>query len=292
MTNYPPEHPAAALLPMLPPDQLDQLAADIRANGLREAIVVHEGQVLDGRNRLAACKLAEVEPHYREFDGDDPIAYVLSANVHRRHLTTGQRAMVAVAMLPELEARARGRQGVRTDLRAGSPGSQNGHRARDEAARLVGASPRSVGDAKRLATEAPELAAEVRAGARSLNDAMSQLTGGRTHQTRALLNERQQLEAEARYITEKLDEHRAAMAVVNSNLGLMLGYGWWPGKEDGLDFRSAVYAKFGEAEFAKLLLLAQIGKDAAAEGEAGIGLAPWIARELVYGQNHQNGGSR
>jgi hypothetical protein len=287
MSAYPPEHPAAALLPLLPPDELEQLAADIRANGLREAIVLHDGQVLDGRNRLAACKLAGVEPHYRDHDGTDPIAYVLSANVHRRHLSTGQRAMVAVALLPELEARARQRQGARTDLRADSPGSG---RARDDAARAVGCSPRSVADAKRLATEAPRLAAEVRAGARSLNDAMAELTGT-LHATRVQLSEIEKLEAEARYVEQKITEHRAAMREVNTSLGLVLGFGAWEGAEDGVTFREAVYARFGEAEYAKLLLLAHIGADAAAEGEEGIGLAPWIAGELIPSRNGHGGWS-
>lgn len=51
-------HPAAAIFPILTGDALAELADDIRANGLRQPIVTFEGQVLDGRNRLAACRLA------------------------------------------------------------------------------------------------------------------------------------------------------------------------------------------------------------------------------------------
>jgi len=47
----------------------------------------------DGRNRLEACHRAGVEPHFWTFDGDDPVAFILSVNVHRRHLSKGQRAM-------------------------------------------------------------------------------------------------------------------------------------------------------------------------------------------------------
>ena len=53
-------HPIAELFPMMTSAELDELAADIKANGLQQPIIVHEGQVLDGRNRLAACLRAEV----------------------------------------------------------------------------------------------------------------------------------------------------------------------------------------------------------------------------------------
>ena len=59
-----PVHPAADVFPMLDPDELSDLASDIQANGLQHPIII--GQVdgvemlIDGRNRLAACKLAKV----------------------------------------------------------------------------------------------------------------------------------------------------------------------------------------------------------------------------------------
>src|SRR5205085_4815531 len=56
--QIPAVHPVAALFPLLPPDELAALAADIRAHGLLHAVVLGaDGQVIDGRNRLAACKL-------------------------------------------------------------------------------------------------------------------------------------------------------------------------------------------------------------------------------------------
>jgi Skp family chaperone for outer membrane proteins len=91
-------HPAAALYPMLSDDELKELADDIAANGLLFPIVLYQGnQILDGRNRLSACNLAGVQPTFTEYEGDDPVGYVLSVNEHRRHMTQGQRAM-CVAM--------------------------------------------------------------------------------------------------------------------------------------------------------------------------------------------------
>jgi N6-adenosine-specific RNA methylase IME4 len=78
--------------------ELDALAADIRANGLREPIIRYEGLTLDGRNREMACERAGVTPHFITFDDEDPVAFVLSKNLHRRHLNESQRAMVAARL--------------------------------------------------------------------------------------------------------------------------------------------------------------------------------------------------
>lgn len=95
-------HPVADLFPMLAEDELAELAADIKQRGLLQPIVLDtEGRVLDGRNRLAACRIAGVEPTFDKFDGDDPDGYALAVNVTRRHLTQGQRAVV-VAQLHKL----------------------------------------------------------------------------------------------------------------------------------------------------------------------------------------------
>ncbi len=91
-------HEAASVFPMLPEDELQELAADIKANGLIHPIVLDdEGALVDGRNRLAGCRIAGVEPTYTTLPpGTDPVAYILSANVARRNLTKGQRAMAIV----------------------------------------------------------------------------------------------------------------------------------------------------------------------------------------------------
>jgi ParB-like nuclease domain len=88
-------HPLAALFPPLDEKELDELAADIREHGLREPIVTFEGKILDGRNRYLACERAGVAPRFKEYTGSDPLAYVVSLNLKRRHLDTSQRAMVA-----------------------------------------------------------------------------------------------------------------------------------------------------------------------------------------------------
>ena len=93
-------HPFADIFPLLEGEAFDALVADIKANGLMELITIYEDMVLDGRNRLRACKVAGVEPEFMRFDGDDPLAFVLSMNLHRRHLTPSQCSMVARTRQP------------------------------------------------------------------------------------------------------------------------------------------------------------------------------------------------
>ncbi len=92
-------HELSQLFPLLDGPALNELAEDIRKHGLREPIVLFEGSILDGRNRYLACQRAGIEPHYRDLDeGIDPISYVVSANLHRRHLSESQRAIAAAKL--------------------------------------------------------------------------------------------------------------------------------------------------------------------------------------------------
>lgn len=104
-------HPVASIFPMLDDEAHSSLVADIAENGLLEPIWLHEGQIIDGRNRHRACLEAGVEPRYREWDGRGSlVAFVVSLNLHRRHLTSTQCAFVALEILPHLEKEAKERE--------------------------------------------------------------------------------------------------------------------------------------------------------------------------------------
>jgi ParB-like chromosome segregation protein Spo0J len=86
-------HPYSAIFPPMKDDDFDKLVADIKANGLHQPIVMYQGKILDGNNRYRACSLAGIEPKFLEYKGDDAQAkvFVISANIHRRHLTPAQK---------------------------------------------------------------------------------------------------------------------------------------------------------------------------------------------------------
>lgn len=173
-------HPAADLFPMMPEDELRALADDIAANGLNQPIVTHNGKILDGRNRFKACQLAMVQPETIEWEdpGCGPVAWVVSQNIQRRHLTASQRAALAVDLLPELEAEAKERQGSRSDLNFVEKVPQsNEARSRDRAAELVQVNERYVSDAKRIASKRPDLFNKMKDGGVSIREAIGQVRG-------------------------------------------------------------------------------------------------------------------
>src|SRR5262245_35145049 len=99
-------HPIADMFPLMEGEELDELVADIRANGLIEPVVVHEEMILEGRNRYRACLAAGVEPTLTPFRGDDPVAFVISANLHRRHLTDEQKRDLRVKLVAAQPSRS------------------------------------------------------------------------------------------------------------------------------------------------------------------------------------------
>jgi N6-adenosine-specific RNA methylase IME4 len=159
-------HAFANLVPVLTGEKFQGLVENVRANGLREEVVVHEGQILDGRIRYRACIEAGVEPRFRTFgdrasDGEDPRAFVISLNIMRRHLSESQRAMMA-ARLANLDE---GRPSKTTAIAGVSQG---------EAAELCNVSVDSIGRAKKVLNSAiPEIVAAVDSGQVTVNTAAS-----------------------------------------------------------------------------------------------------------------------
>jgi ParB-like chromosome segregation protein Spo0J len=92
-------HPLSAMFPPITEDDFNKLIADIKANGLLQPITLSEGKILDGNNRYRACLLAKIEPMIVNFGGPDALAFVISQNIHRRHLTPDQRREIIAALL-------------------------------------------------------------------------------------------------------------------------------------------------------------------------------------------------
>jgi ParB-like chromosome segregation protein Spo0J len=88
-------HPLANIFPMLKDKDFTDLANDIERRGLIDPIVVYEGKILDGRNRYEAARLVKLkftEQCFRQLPPEmNPEAFVIGANIHRRHLTAEQK---------------------------------------------------------------------------------------------------------------------------------------------------------------------------------------------------------
>lgn len=132
------------LFPEASSEEYQTLLASIKEIGLQDAIVVYQGQIIDGRNPLRACREAGVEPIFTELGDDvDPFQYVLAKNLARRHLDASQRAVIAYKLSawsrPGGERRSDAyREGL--DQAAKLPDGFSQH----QAAELMRVSPRSV----------------------------------------------------------------------------------------------------------------------------------------------------
>jgi ParB-like chromosome segregation protein Spo0J len=151
-TGNEPIHPAANIFPMMGEEAFAELVADIKQNGQHEPIVYWKEHLLDGRNRIKACKVLCITPDTCELDDDtDPVAYVISANLHRRHLTESQRAMVGAKAKPLFAKQAKERMeaGKKKDPRENFPEGIKG-RARDQAGAAVSVSGKLVDAAEKV----------------------------------------------------------------------------------------------------------------------------------------------
>ena len=141
---------------------------DIEANGLEEPIVTYRGRGLDGRNRLKACEELGIVPVFKEYEGDDPIGHIVSLNLHRRHLTESQKAMIALGLVNT-------RQGQRTDLQLSATLPKV---RQQDAARQMKVSERLVRDAKRVNEQgSAEQIESVVDGSQSVTEVLREIKG-------------------------------------------------------------------------------------------------------------------
>lgn len=187
--------PTCAIFPMMDDAEYAALRDDIAEHGLREPLWVYRGKLIDGRNRLKACMELGIEPITREWDGEGSlVALVVGLNLHRRHLTASQRAMVGVHVERQFAIEAKGRQragaiaggkrsgearGGKVVARLPQP-SRRDPRSREHAAEIVKSSPRYIQQAKRIAEADPDLGVKVLAGEVTLPQARREVERARS----------------------------------------------------------------------------------------------------------------
>lgn len=195
-------HAVAGIFPPMSPTEYASLRDDIAANGQREPIWLWRGQIIDGRNRAQACDDLGLAVAVREYEGDEAelVAFVVSLNLHRRHLDESQRAMVA-GRLANLN------DGQRADQAApiGAPVTQ------DAAADLLNVGRRSVQRAREVIEHgSPELVQAVESGRVSVSAAATLAEVPKPEQAEIVARgEREILEAAKAIRTKKAEERRA-----------------------------------------------------------------------------------
>jgi len=176
-------HDVANIFPMMNDIELESLTNDIKANGLREPIYLHVGKIIDGRNRYKACLAAKVKPIFREYTGLESglIDFVISLNIHRRHLTTSQKACLAVDVLPNLETNIKENLSKKlsairkkdSELLTKLSKPEN---SRATASKAFAVSEGSISSAKLIKDKSIELFERVKSGELTLNQAKKLLT--------------------------------------------------------------------------------------------------------------------
>ena len=96
-TNFKP-HYLAEIFPPMTADEFKGLKTSISQVGQLEPIVIFEDKILDGIHRFRACSELKIEPKFTEYDGENPVSFVLARNFNRRHLNTSQRAMIGAKL--------------------------------------------------------------------------------------------------------------------------------------------------------------------------------------------------
>ncbi|MCY0943620.1 ParB N-terminal domain-containing protein [Streptomyces antarcticus] len=167
---------------MLTESELHDLAESIKAEGQHKPIILdRDGVLLDGRNRLAACKLAGIEPRFTTYDGHNRTGLIFSNNVLRRHISKGQQAMITAMAC-----------------------SLSGHSLRTQA-KLHDISRSRISAANVVLKYAPDLAERVRVGKLGLDAAHDQARE-RKARTEALLAQHERLQQHAPDLAEKVTE--------------------------------------------------------------------------------------
>lgn len=205
-------HPVAELFPMLSSSELNELADSIRKEGLINPCVMQGDTLLDGRNRIAACRLAGVAPRFVEYTGNSPVAFIIGANLARRHLDKGQKIALALEIEPHFAEEARKRQ--QEQARRNQPQSQKVEnvpplekaKSRDQAAAAVGVSGKLVSAAKAIKESDPVRFEKVKQGQLSVAKAKKEIDAER--HKRDLAEAQKHVDAEKRRKIESVCDLR------------------------------------------------------------------------------------
>jgi N6-adenosine-specific RNA methylase IME4 len=178
-------HEIADLFPLIEGDEFKLLCGDVKKEGLNHPVILLDDKILDGRNRYRACIEVGIEPRYEKFEGEDPLAFVLSENLHRRHLTASQRAALAaeVANMTQSDAGQQYGRGQDSSTNFGQAMSESWDRhwkkqykkSNAEASDLFQVAKGYVIDAKAIKEKYPDKFRELKAGKKTIQQAKREI---------------------------------------------------------------------------------------------------------------------
>jgi ParB-like chromosome segregation protein Spo0J len=231
-------HPLAAMFPLMEGEELERLVASIRHHELLHPITVHGRFIIDGRNRLRACQLADKPPRFEEYQGEgnaeDIFVFILDQNIQRRHIDADQRAAI-VGKMKSWTLKQDAVQAKHEGQRLG--GKLKGHvsftqkpvqssrapQTRDKLAQLADISTYKAEQVITLLRESPELLDEVAEGKIKLKDASAKSKSSKVTTWEFQI----EVDKAARLILKRAEscpvQHRAAFinAVISSSRKLI-----------------------------------------------------------------------
>lgn len=167
-------HELADLFPQMSEGEYNALRDDISKRGQIEPILLYKGRIVDGRHRLRACRELGIEPKTTEWqdDEDSLVQHAIALNIHRRHLTTSQRAMVA----SKLATLKRGQHAV-AEISA----------SQDEVSKIFAVSPDSIQFARKILDSGKrKVIDEVFSGQKTVSKAYREIKAEDSHKKRII----------------------------------------------------------------------------------------------------------
>lgn len=147
------------LLPYITSEEREALTADILKNGCYSPMICMEDMTLvDGHHRYDICTAHNIPYRMVILDFEDKLdakEWMVNTQKGRRNLSVYQLGQIALKLKDDIEARAKARQGTRTDLLVNSSkGSEDVH-TRVELAKSVGIGDQTMGRIMKIEESAP-----------------------------------------------------------------------------------------------------------------------------------------
>ena len=169
-------HSVANIMPMMSNNEYEALKLDVKANGLREPIVIYQNKIIDGRNRYNACLDTGIKPIFKEYKGEekDLIDFVISLNINRRHLTQSQLSCLAVENIEYYEIKTKENLSIKMkNIKTGKADKNiKTLNTMQTLSSLFGVSERYIADAKKLQKLDIDLFNKVKTGEITLTKAI------------------------------------------------------------------------------------------------------------------------